>query len=73
MWVYHSGEFIKNPVVIYDYHPSRAATCAKYFLGGYSGGLLSDGYSVYDTLGTVTQAACMAHDRRKKDKGIIRK
>lgn len=31
MWVYRSGEFIKNPVVIYDYHPSRAATRAKDF------------------------------------------
>ena len=65
MWVYRSGEFIKNPVVIYDYHPSRAATCAKDFLGDYSGYLLSDGYSVYDTLDAVTQAACMAHVRRK--------
>ncbi|MBD1569770.1 IS66 family transposase [Aliivibrio sp. S10_S31] len=65
MRVYRSGEFIKNPVVIYDYHPSRAATCAKDFLGDYSGYLLSDGYSVYDTLDAITQAACMAHVRRK--------
>lgn len=65
MWVYRSGEFTANPVVIYDYHPSRAGTCVRDFLTGYSGYLLSDGYSAYDTLTSVTQAACMAHVRRK--------
>lgn len=65
MWVYRSGEFKVNPIVIYDYQPSRAASCAKDFLGDYSGYLLSDGYGVYDTLDNVTQAACLAHARRK--------
>jgi transposase len=65
MWVYRSGEYTENPIVIYDYQPSRAAKCAQNFLGDYSGYLLSDGYSAYDTLDTVTQAACMAHARRK--------
>jgi hypothetical protein len=35
------------------------------FLGDYQGYLLSDGYSAYDTVDGVTQAACMAHVRRK--------
>lgn len=65
MWVYRSGEFKVNPIVIYDYQPSRAASCTQDFLGDYSGYLLSDGYSVYDTLDNVTQAACLAHARRK--------
>jgi transposase len=65
MWVYRSGEFADNPVVIYDYHPSRAASCVREFLGDYKGYLLSDGYGAYDTLSGVTQAACMAHVRRK--------
>lgn len=65
MWVYRSGEFTNNPVVIYDYHPSRAGACVRDFLGDYQGYLLSDGYSAYDTLEGVTQAACMAHVRRK--------
>lgn len=65
MWVYRSGEFTQNPVVIYDYQPSRAGACVRDFLTGYSGYLLSDGYSAYDTLEEVTQAACMAHARRK--------
>ena len=29
MWVYRSGEFVKQPVVIYDYQPSRAGQCVK--------------------------------------------
>jgi hypothetical protein len=65
MWVYCSGEFTPNPVVIYDYHPSRAGACVREFLGDYHGYLLSDGYSAYDTVDGVTQAACMAHARRK--------
>jgi transposase len=65
MWVYRSGEFADKPVVIYDYHPSRAASCVREFLGDYQGYLLSDGYSAYDTVEKVTQAACMAHVRRK--------
>ncbi|MGL5654859.1 MAG: IS66 family transposase [Vibrio sp.] len=65
MWVYRSGEFTTQPVVIYDYHPSRAGACVRDFLGAYHGYLLSDGYSGYDTVKGVTQAACMAHVRRK--------
>ncbi|TOQ37466.1 IS66 family transposase, partial [Vibrio parahaemolyticus] len=40
MWVYRSGEFVNNPVVIYDYQASRRAECVQDFLGGYSGYLL---------------------------------
>ncbi|WP_158174562.1 IS66 family transposase [Grimontia hollisae] len=65
MWVYRSGEFTPNPVVIYDYHPSRAGACVREFLGDYHGYLLSDGYSGYDTVEGITQAGCMAHVRRK--------
>lgn len=65
MWVYRSGEFVDKPVVIYDYQPSRAARCAADFLGDYSGYLLSDGYAAYNCLDGITQAGCMAHDRRK--------
>lgn len=65
MWVYRSGEYVDNPIVIYDYQPSRKAQCVQHFLADYSGYLLSDGYSAYDKLENVTQAACMAHVRRK--------
>lgn len=65
MWVYRSNEFAEKPVVIYDYQPSRAASCPKEFLSNYSGYLLSDGYKAYDSLENITQAACLAHARRK--------
>ncbi len=48
MWVYRSGEYVDNPVVIYDYQPSRRAECVQKFLMDHSGYLLSDGYSAYD-------------------------
>lgn len=51
--------------MIYDYQPSRSSACEKGFLGNYVGYLLSDGYAVYDCLEHVTQAACLAHVRRK--------
>ena len=65
MWVYRSGEFVKQPVVIYDYQPSRAGQCVKDFLSGYSGYLLTDGYQAYSGLENVTQAGSLAHVRRK--------
>ncbi len=65
MWVYRSGEFTENPVVIYDYHPSRTGACVREFFGNYQGYLLSDGYSGYDMVDTVTHAAYMAHVLRK--------
>lgn len=65
MWVYRSGEFVKQPMVIYDYQPSRAGQCVKDFLGNYSGYLLTDGYQAYNGLDNVSQAGCLAHVRRK--------
>lgn len=65
MWVYRSGEFTSQPVVIYEYQPSRAQSCPKAFLGDYAGYLLCDGYIGYEGLELVTLAGCMAHARRK--------
>ena len=70
MWVYCTGTDSPNPearhknIVLYDFHPSRAATCPKGFLGDYNGYLQVDGYKAYEQ----TQAhlvGCMAHARRK--------
>jgi hypothetical protein len=65
MWVYHSGKFVEQPIIIYDYQPSRASQCVKDFLGDYSGYLLTDGYQAYNGLENVSQAGCLAHVRRK--------
>ncbi|BCD99865.1 IS66 family transposase [Marinagarivorans cellulosilyticus] len=70
MWVYCTGSDSpetssphKN-IVLYDYHPSRAASCPKSFLGDYSGYLQVDGYAGYHNL-KVELVGCMAHARRK--------
>ena len=64
MWVYRSGEFTTNPIVIYDYQPGRAAIYPESFLSEYQGYLLSDSYSAYNKLQGITQAGCWAHARR---------
>jgi len=70
MWVYCTGTDSPgipsphNNIVLYDYHSSRAASCAKDFLGGYSGYLQVDGYAGYNDL-DAKLAGCMAHARRK--------
>lgn len=70
MWVYCTGTDSpesstphKN-IVLYDYHPSRAASCPKGFLGNYSGYLQVDGYAGYNDL-DAELVGCMAHARRK--------
>ncbi len=45
---------MRNPMIIYDYQPSRKVQCVQNFLADYSGYLLSDGYSAYDKLENVT-------------------
>jgi transposase len=65
MWVYRSNEFSDNPVVIYDYQPSRARSCPEAFLADYAGYLQCDGYSVYDNIEGIMPVGCWAHARRK--------
>ena len=70
MWVYCTGSdspetsSLHKNIVLYDYHPSRAASCPKSFLGDYSGYLQVDGYAGYHNL-KVELVGCMAHARRK--------
>jgi len=76
MWVYCTGtdspdtstsHKISTPhknIVLYDYHPSRAAACAQGFLGDYAGYLQVDGYAGYSGL-KAELVGCMAHARRK--------
>ena len=54
-------------MVLYDYQPSRAGTCASSFLQGFSGLLHTDGYEVYHCKlpPVITVAGCWAHMRRK--------
>lgn len=67
MWVFRGGSK-KSPVVIFQYHPSRAGKIAKDFLKKYQGVVQTDGYVGYDFLDRVDKilhVACWAHARRK--------
>lgn len=65
MWVYRSGEYQRQPVVIYDYQPGRGQQYPQAFLEGYSGYLQTDGYAGYNNIEGITKAGCWAHARRK--------
>lgn len=66
MWAYLGDD--KNPYVVFAYSPDRTNTWPVAWLEGYCGYLQADAYSGYDAifrLGTVTEAGCWAHGRRK--------
>lgn len=65
MWLYCSGKTATKPVVLFEYQPTRSGEHARRFLEGYSGYLLTDGYSGYDKVPNVTRCGCLAHLRRK--------
>ena len=68
MWLARGGP-VKNKVIWYEYHPTRAAYNAKEFLDGYSGYLQTDGYEGYDAairgMPDITHVGCFSHARRK--------
>ena len=67
MWVFRGGS-ADNPIVIYQYQPTRSGDVAKLFFDGYSGVVQTDGYKGYDFLDTwfdILHVACWAHARRK--------
>jgi transposase len=67
MWVFRGGT-PDNPVIIYQYHPTRSGDVAKLFFNEYRGVVQSDGYKGYDFLDTwhdIIHVACWAHVRRK--------
>ncbi|WP_339060574.1 IS66 family transposase [Tepidibacillus marianensis] len=72
MWMYRTGNG-HEPIVLYDYQPSRSGDNAKAFLKGFKGYLQTDAYHGYDRLlkeskagppMEVTLVACFAHARR---------
>lgn len=67
MWVFRGGEQ-DNPVVLYQYHPTRSGDVAKLFTHDYQGVVQTDGYKGYDFLDGrhgVLHVGCWAHARRK--------
>lgn len=64
MWVFRTGEFDKEQIVLFHYSPTRAGDTAKEFLEGFHGYLMTDGYSGYNKLKDCTRTSCWAHIRR---------
>lgn len=65
MWLYRSGNDGKEPIVLYDYQPSRNGDNAVNFLKNFKGYIHSDGYAGYNKLSGITRCGCWAHLRRK--------
>ena len=64
MWVFRSGEFDEQQIVLFHYSETRAGETAKDFLEGFHGYLMTDGYSGYNKLRDCTRTSCWAHVRR---------
>lgn len=65
MWVYASWEGSKKPIRIFEYQPDRSGKRPANFLKGFTGYLVTDGYSGYNQVTNVTHCGCWAHARRK--------
>ncbi len=70
MWLYRSsGSY--NPIVLYEYQPTRSSAHPKRFLEGYTGYLHTDGYAGYHNLPSeIIVVGCWAHARRKFDETL---
>lgn len=58
----------ENPLVYFEYHPTRAQTAANQILQGFKGFLQTDAYGGYNHLASqpeITGIACMAQIRRR--------
>lgn len=73
MWLYRSGNDGKNPIVLYDYQPSRNGNHAVNYLKDFKGYIHSDGYSGYNKLTDIIRVGCWAHLRRKFVEAIPQK
>lgn len=71
MWLYRTGGDAVQPIVLYDYQPSRKAEHAQQFLGEFAGWLHADGYAGYHKLPErMRVVGCHAHARRKFDEAL---
>ncbi len=70
LWQYFGFDDGDAPYTVFDFALTRAHTAPLAFLEGFSGTLLTDGYSAYRVLPNLTHAGCMAHARRKFDEAM---
>jgi transposase len=68
MWVRTRHGPNTNPIVLFDYDPTRSKEVTKQLFKGFKGYLQVDGYAGYDEIcksQDITRVGCMAHVRRK--------
>ena len=65
MWVYSSTKRADIQLRCFEYRESRSGKWARDFLEGFSGVLITDGYSGYNKVQDAERAGCWAHMRRK--------
>ena len=71
MWLYRTGKYAVQPMVLYEYQPDRKAENAEKYLNGFSGWLHADGYPGYHSLSkNIRVVGCWAHLRRKFDEAV---
>lgn len=58
MWLYRTGGYAEQPVVLYEYRPSKESKHPKEFLEGFHGYLQTDGASYYNSVEDVTRVQC---------------
>lgn len=66
VWLFRSGDDGLNPIIIYQYHPTRNGdAAAKFFQGSAPGTYINvDGYAGYNKLKDFKRCCCYAHIRR---------
>jgi len=73
LWALRGGSQ-KQPLLYYEYAPTRGAEVAKQLLDGFEGYLQTDGYKGYDGFDEegsgVVHVGCFAHARRKFDEAL---
>ena len=66
VWLFRSGDDGLNPVIVYQYHPTRNGDAAAEFFAGAGPGtyINADGYAGYNKLKDFKRCCCYAHIRR---------
>lgn len=69
LWLYCSGATYE-PIVLFDYQPSRSGECPQEFLKNFEGYIHCDAYAGYNKVDNVELVGCLAHARRKYKEAV---
>ncbi len=72
LWVLRGGTE-EQPLMLFNYDPSRSSEVPKRLLEGFEGYLQTDGYEGYTAIGStggIIHVGCWAHARRKFDEAL---